>query len=1590
MNIKHSFVRTTSLAITALAVLGPNPTLQAQSCFNMQEGLISWWQAEDNGSDSTGANPADPLPCYAYDAGKKGHAFGFYGANQIVRIPNSPSLNPSNSLTVEAWVYVSDHSLNDSVVIIGKDDHYTWHQYMLGLTNANGRWIFQANLAVAEGYKGIQGVTEVLPRTWYHAAMTYDGQELRLYANGALESRIPLTGPIPPTPNPLLFGGHATGPWGLFGRIDEASLHGRALSPREIAGIYNAGTLGKCPLPAPAITLQPTSQTVSQGDAVLFTAQATGYAPLSFQWRFEGADIAGATNPTLLLSNALPSMSGIYSIAVNSPGGMASSSNAVLTVLGSECVSLPQGVAGWWKGDGNAEDSAGTNNGTTGGGLTYTRGLIGNGFTFDGTSGFVRITATTNLDVGRGAGLTIEAWINPADVGKGHPVVEWAGPAGTSGYGAHLWIGHPSRPQGYFLANLVDTNGNWHLIDSLPGAISTNRLQHVAVAYDKTSGLARLFLDGTVVSEVNLGIFTPRTSQDLYIGKQAAAPSYFFDGLIDEVGVYNRALSPAEIKSICLARSFGKCPIVVAPAITSHPAAQTVDEGTTLTLAVQATGSTPLSYQWLLENAVIQGATNSVLILSNTLPAMSGNYSVAVANSGGRILSSNALVTILAQPTICVSAPAGIVGWWTAEGNTSDVVNSSTTIGTASYTTGRVGRAFSMNGTTHGLTAAASSNLAVQSLTIEAWVNPADSSVNPHPIVEYAAATGHSSIALWHNIMPGPVGFPGALYALIRGTNGTWLEVSSPGGLLPTNKWSHVALTFDYATHTAQIYLNGTIVAANTTTNLVQPNTYLPVNIGVRPPGSAELLAGRRFVGKLDEVAIYNRTLSSGEIRNIYRTGSFGKCPIVVAPSITSQPASQTVDEGTTVSLAVQATGSAPLSYQWLFANNAIPGATNSVLVLSNTLPSMSGIYAVAVGNSGGSAISSNALLTIVALPTTCVTAPAGLVGWWKGQDNGQDSAGTNHATIGGGLSFAAGKVDRAFVYNGTGSFVSIPASSSTDVGTNDGFTTEAWIKPANTISLPIFEWSPDGAYGVLLYANQPTLGTLMASIVDLGGGQHVLQTASGTLKPDILQHVALTYDKASGIARLFLDGRVVVQSTVGSFTPKTDRDLQIGYRLPGAPYGEGSFSGLIDEASLYNRALLTNEVLSIYRARGFGKCPSAPVIPSITTQPAGVTINAGDVAIFAVQAAGSAPLSYQWQFGTTNIPGATMASLVLSNVQPSNAGPYSVMVSNPAGSALSSNALLVVLSPTNTCITPPAGLVGWWPGDRSGTDLVFGNNAISLGVFAPTYGYTGGKVGEAFDLATTLGLVVPASTNLAIEDLTIEAWINPNSTDQPSPVVEYGGSNTLASVSLWQSMAPGGLPNPGALYGVIRNIGGGGLEISTLPGLFRSNAWTHVALTFDHTTRTAQIFVNGVVVATNTSPTPIRPDTSLPVNIGYRQIATAELLGGFRFRGGMDEVSIYNRALSGGELLSIHAAGSAGKCHPPHIGTAIVPPRRVSGGFNLSFRGDVGRPLQVQRADSLTGPWLPLGTVFIDGTGFGNFSDTNAPEVKAFYRTAQ
>ena len=77
---------------------------------------------------------------------------------------------------------------------------------------------------------------------------------------------------------------------------------------------------------------------------------------------------------------------------------------------------------------------------------------------------------------------------------------------------------------------------------------------------------------------------------------------------------------------------------------------------------------------------------------------------------------------------------------------------------------------------------------------------------------------------------------------------------------------------------------------------------------------------------------------------------------------------------------------------------------------------------------------------------------------------------------------------------------------------------------------------------------------------------------------------------------------------------------------------------------------------------------PPVPTPPTITSQPQSQTNVSGSSVVFGITAVGSFPLSYQWKFGGTNIAGGTNAALTFANVQPTNAGVYSVAVTNLYG----------------------------------------------------------------------------------------------------------------------------------------------------------------------------------------------------------------------------------------------------------------------------------------------------------------------------------
>src|ERR1035437_2417947 len=81
----------------------------------------------------------------------------------------------------------------------------------------------------------------------------------------------------------------------------------------------------------------------------------------------------------------------------------------VLRTWSADCVLPPAGLVAGWTGNGNANDSAGTNNGTLSGGTTFAAGLVDQAFSFDGVNGYVKIPKSISLNVG--SQITIEFWM---------------------------------------------------------------------------------------------------------------------------------------------------------------------------------------------------------------------------------------------------------------------------------------------------------------------------------------------------------------------------------------------------------------------------------------------------------------------------------------------------------------------------------------------------------------------------------------------------------------------------------------------------------------------------------------------------------------------------------------------------------------------------------------------------------------------------------------------------------------------------------------------------------------------------------------------------------------------------------------------------------------------------------------------------------------------------------------------------------------------------------------------------------------------------------------------------------------------------
>ncbi len=542
--------------------------------------------------------------------------------------------------------------------------------------------------------------------------------------------------------------------------------------------------------------------------------------------------------------------------------------------------------------------------------------------------------------------------------------------------------------------------------------------------------------------------------------------------------------------------------------------------------------------------------------------------------------------------------------------------------------------------------------------------------------------------------------------------------------------------------------------------------------------------------------------------------------------------------------------------------------------------------------------------------PSSCVPPPPGLVSWWPGEGNANDIVGTNNGTLVNGAAFAPGIVGQAFSFDGTNAYIRIADNPSLHF--TNAMTVEAWVYPtslgANQAVVSKWDLTIPGAQKGYTTWVQPD-GLIGFGVCDDGycwqgaGQASAIVVSTNPLPVNQWTHFAATYDGSA--LRIYINGVYENQTayTNGMF-PGTG-DLRFGCAVPNGGAGVlYPFAGRIDEPSLYNRALSSAEIQAIYLAGSAGKCQ----VPFITSQPQGQTAIVGSTMTFMVTAAGAPPLSYQWQFNSTNIAGATASSLTLTNVQPGQAGSYLVVVSNALGVVTSSNAVLKVISPT--CATPPAGLVAWWPGEGTANDIAGTNNGTLIGGAS----FVSGEVGQAFSFNGANQCVqIPYAPSLASSNYSVEAWVKPLAqvSDPINQVVIFGqsyGQYQLAartgSTGIRIAFQFGA--SPVTFYGVV--------STNEIP----LGQFTHLAGTWDGST--LRLYINGVLNA-QTTPGASPVDSGCPFSIGgfYESCG---YVGQF-FNGLIDEVSYYNRALSGGEVQAIYLADGAGKCRLPRVATA-------------------------------------------------------------------
>ena len=541
--------------------------------------------------------------------GRPNNAYNFNGSTNYISLTPAPFLLPSFSYSV--WAYVSAYPAtgeSNCMVSIGSyagasgiSVNNTYSIY-----NSNG-WSFGSTFELgASGlYWWVQGYLPPL-NTWFHLVLTRDANYFICYINGQLVNSQPTNGTTPyyGSGTPLAFIGRRCEmslTQYFNGKIDDIHIYNRALTATEVNILYNGESN------AVTITANP-GTTINQGENITFTAAINGsITNPTYQWQVNGPIVGG--NLSTFSTTSLNNGDSVRCLVFSSQSCEVPAYSNSLTIT---VTSLPSNdLVACYPFNGNVNDMSGNNHHGSVYGATLTTDRFGrpnNAYNFNGTTNYINLPPAPFLLPCFSYSVWAYATSYPStgDEGSVISIGSYAGGGGISFSNANTTVRGWMFGSYYAPGNMYNwgqgifppLNTWFHLVLTRDGNYINFFINGQMVSSQPTNGTSPYYGSGTTLA---------------HIGRRDQMPlNQFFNGKIDDIHIYNRALSATEVNNLYNGENN-------AVTITANPGT-TINQGENITFTATINGNiTDPTYQWQVNNIIVGGnlSTFSTTSLNN-------------------------------------------------------------------------------------------------------------------------------------------------------------------------------------------------------------------------------------------------------------------------------------------------------------------------------------------------------------------------------------------------------------------------------------------------------------------------------------------------------------------------------------------------------------------------------------------------------------------------------------------------------------------------------------------------------------------------------------------------------------------------------------------------------------------------------------------------------------------------------------------------------------------------------------------------------------------------------------------------------------